>query len=350
MSNDLHPVRVDGGCPDPGELARFIDGQLAGDARERVWSHVQRCDRCESIVGEAASIVALARLEPAASPAPGDQTSLERAVSAAVDAAIRSPAPGLGGVGLEETGPKPARPATAYAGWRPPAWLAVAAVVLVAVAAFVWLQSSGRKQSLEVADLVSARSLRLHPGWADHDWSAARGGTTLTSPDATAFRLGVWLTDLHVAIAARDRAAGLQATTNVSSLFRAVEFAEPCVVYYQELERRLRSSGNDVPLLELAEEAEAFLDAQGVVRPAQLALGKWTEAARLAAAAHDTQYFKGEVTRVFLQQIEPASLGSPGVGEAIEAVSALLRHGVTDDNIALLGSHLARITSLAGAP
>ena len=44
------------GCLDPEELASYLDGRLATDARDAVEAHLLECAECRAVVVEAAAI------------------------------------------------------------------------------------------------------------------------------------------------------------------------------------------------------------------------------------------------------------------------------------------------------
>jgi hypothetical protein len=201
--------------------------------------------------------------------------------------------------------------------------------------------------ALRIAEVLDRRTARLPEGWADHGWPVTRGVTGPLTEDETAFRLGAWLVDLHAAVDGGDRDAALHALVNVEELLRTIDFAEPALLHYQELRRQI-SASEQRDVLGSAQDAEAFLDSEHLVKPTLVALGKWTEASRLAAAAGDRDFFARASVKSWLSRLDSNRAGSPAARQEVAALGAILDGGVDPSEMPALRAHVDRLAALGG--
>jgi hypothetical protein len=165
--------------------------------------------------------------------------------------------------------------------WRRNGWFAIAAV-LVAVLALPWVigkrdPSPNARRGIE--EMLSTDRPALPPGWTEHLWAPSRGATTTLPHDARAVRLGAYLVDFEAARRsadprARDIAASIAAL--LDDIPGGVVLAAPY---------RAATTGDVSPAVAAR---PAVVEAAGVV---PVAVGVWTERARLAAARHDSAFF-----------------------------------------------------------
>ena len=129
-------------CPDPLELASYVDGRLTGSARERLEAHLALCPACRQAVAETRDVLAGPAVLPPA-------RWVQRAKSLAPQT----------------------RPAT----WpRLVRWAAsAAAVVAVSLAGFAGGAATYRNRQVAEANLLQVVSFGLADG--DQDTSAALG-------------------------------------------------------------------------------------------------------------------------------------------------------------------------------
>jgi hypothetical protein len=253
-------------CPDPIALAAFVDGRLSADERREVVLHLDRCEACYETVLE--TVRFQSEEEPAGRV-----------------------------IGPRRLGATSRRPA-----WF---WPAVAAAsLLAAVLVFPVLRTNPDRVEVAtveptngVAALVAAVDAERLGDLGDSLWPVwpEEGGLAFSpiSPDIASFRVGVRLVDLRFAAASRDarsvnRALGrLTRTLEAAGLGPTLERVEP------ELEAARAASSDPARLAERIERIEretvAGLDS------AELGLGAWAEAGRVAAATGDRDYLGSAV-------------------------------------------------------
>jgi hypothetical protein len=273
--------------PSPEALAAFVDGRLSGDPRAQVMAHLDRCRDCYEVFAETV------RFQGAEEPR---------------GRVVRS-----------------SRFGAPQWVW----WTAAAAAVLVVaiVAPVIWedLGLGGTDGEGEV--LLSSAELAATLGSAGPASSADASGLLAggfafaggAGPREAAFRAGVRLMDLAAA------ARGLELDGAGEAL--------------EGLARLLADAGLDRVLeddLDAAREAVAEADAlaleravgrleagaEGALDPFHLALGKWAEAGRLAAASGETALFRSPAFVGFLEALGKRDLQEPSA-EAVRRVEEL---------------------------
>lgn len=222
--------------------------------------------------------------------------------------------------GDEAEGVTPLRP-PGRRWWQRPGghWLAIAAVLAgIALAPWLWTRASGpdlRDPGRYVA-LLEAEGAGLPAGWDRTPWAVTRGPGDPLTPEARAVRLGVRLTELELAARAGDPAAAALAG-EIVALLEEVRGAGPVAAIYGEVRRRAGEPAETLkPLLEQGRKAVAQVAGEEMV-----ALGAWAEAARVAAARRDAEFFRSRESREMLGRAG----GLPGVGEPARAAVGRIR-------------------------
>lgn len=297
-----------GGCPDAGELAAFIDGRLAGAERARVVEHLAACERCYAVFS-----------------AVGDFQEEEREGDAAA------------GPPLSFTGRRSRFPAAA-------AWAAAAGLILALGAAWLvasrW--SSGRVSSHQLIAALDAAPAAL----AGDLWQ----GPVYRSPLAPElelaqrdFLLGVHLVDLRIALAAGDAEAAERVLAQIDNVIGGdFFFFDEGSGFYGQAREQIEQGRPPAELLAGAAAQERDLDE---LLGVELALGKWTEAARLAAASGDAPYLEGRrggrlLSRLLAPEEDP--LLDPRVLEELRSVETLLASDAPAADLGELAERLDR--------
>lgn len=126
---------------------------------------------------------------------------------------------------------------------------------------------------------------RLGVGWNEPPWSSVRGTEDALSRDSRAFRLGVRLAELEVAVAAEDTVAAQQSLLLVERVLESVDLGAPVSAEAAQV----RSSGtyrDGNVRRRLVARTRAVTGVSYAVD-----LGMWLGAARLAALGADTAFF-----------------------------------------------------------
>jgi hypothetical protein len=214
----------------------------------------------------------------------------------------------------------------------PVRWLALAAVLAaVALVPVLW----SRRGTAEPGDpgrlaaLIEDGAAGLPAGWIDtRPWGATRGPGDPLTPEARAVRLGVLLVDLEVAARARQGEAVRLLAAQILVLLEEVPASGPTADGY----RAIREAGGASP----AELEEGRDGVAGLVADEELlSLGAWAEAARLAAARRDAEFFRTRETRAALDGAAELPLLSDDARAAVERIRRAARGGGAPDWSAL---------------
>lgn len=305
---------------DPETLAAFLEGRLSGEARARVIERLADDeDAYELFLGTAAALDALEAEGGGETGRPGTATPGEAPSATGQDSSSRSSpsAPpdtetesdvessddngdgdhsnGRDGWWLGRVLPFPTGGST----WVPK--LAALAATLVAVALLgVWaLPRFGPIASSSNQLLAAMSSTTTSPDLVPFAATEAELGVVFRSPGlspeglAAIFRLGVRAVDLNVALRAGDRERAGQLARALSDLADGSDLPIAAEVF-ADLADRL-ANGSPTPALrkQYSRTEEDYLDVFGDSPEGRLFdFGRWTEAARLAAMAEDSRFFR----------------------------------------------------------
>ena len=197
--------------------------------------------------------------------------------------------------------------------WRSPAVRRLAAAALLAGVALVPVLRSranaGAWRDLgHVAALASPAGTRLPPDWS-HTWAVTRGGTVADSSGLAA-RVGAWQVDLEVAARSGNYDQAAQIALAIGASLDKVDGTSSVAYEYREL--AAAADRNDPNLQSSITSASENLTEffSGDATGDYLALGGWTEAARLAADRREAAFFRRRESRAALEAA--ANLGSLG--------------------------------------
>lgn len=279
---------------DPEVIAALIDGRLAGEAREQA---IQQLAESEAAF-EAFAETLRARAEE------------ETGRSAVAEPAAAAPV-------------VPLRPRWARAA-RP---LAVAAVLLLLLggpaAVFLIQRDAGPAPAGRLLAPVIERNPVLAQGWSERAWTVTRGGPSRLVEPSLAFRLGVRTVDLHLALALGDTGQAQVFLGEMAGWLAEVELSQLVQARYARLREQL-ASGGSTDALALAAEAERSLEE--LLDSPSFRLGRWTEAALLAARQGVPDPFESGRAVRFLER--QAAEHSGATAEALRQIAELIRDGV----------------------
>jgi hypothetical protein len=182
--------------------------------------------------------------------------------------------------------------------WRL-AGLALAASVLLAVALISVLRSRqaiSRDPGQFIASLPPGIS-GMPSGWNGTPWSVTRGEGEQLTAEARASRIGARLVDLDVASRSGDSSAS-RIATDIASLLDPLPASAPVAAIYRALSGSMSRGAQRDSLLAIGRAAATDMAGADAVE-----LGAWTEAARLAAAQHDSAFFRSAASREMLPRV-----------------------------------------------
>jgi len=188
--------------------------------------------------------------------------------------------------------------------------------------------------SLDLAALVVGGSAasgslgsRLGEGWGEPGWSVVRGDDAQAAEPKLAFRLGVMLAGMRLAIDGQDANAAMDAGRDLASQLRDIFGGGPLAQRFDNLVTRLRDSA---PTSGTRDELDALSTetARLSASPVWLELGAWTGIARVASLARNRSFFepRSEAAKQLDRLVDAVDETSVEAGETYRSnVAAALR-------------------------
>ena len=202
---------------------------------------------------------------------------------------------------------------------------AVAALVAVGVTTPLLLRYLSAKRHAEV--LVADGGLELAPGreWFAQGWRRTRGiDSSLEGADA-AFRAGVRILDLEVAVRLGRDDDALILTERLKTIVDTLELPELLQAHYAAVRGRLEAGAPDEELIALIAQAETALGVQYPDLAAAHRLGYWAEAGKLAARSGNRRLLASRTFRGEARELgRPEAPWDEAVAAALEETAALL--------------------------
>ncbi len=315
--------RVNDRTRDAERLASLIDGRLEEPARSELLAQLASSDDDLDVFADALAALG----------------------EAGVDTAAVVPA-------TTELKPAPLRvqsaPRRTYRSVSPRRWgliAAIAAGLLFAPLLLIQLRHPShpsRGDSDTVSALVRTLPAGLPAGWDDHPWRATRGESAPLTDEARAVKLGARLTDLALAVHARDSSAARYAAS-VAALLDDMPAAAPIAGIYRDVAARAGAAPEQLwPGLDRGAAAVRRLPNAELIE-----LGSWLEGARVAAAHQDNAFFHSRITRdVMGRARRSASLPAEAHAD-VEEVARQISSGLPQWR--LLGERLTKLLGMLGS-
>jgi len=345
---------------DDARLAALLDGRLADAEREDLLARLSDSDEDYLVYADAAAI--LREREPASEvPAPelgADDGDMETFIAAPAIASTDdisptpdiSPAPDIAptdevGVVSEEAADARVIPIRSRRRIPIAAWGAIAAV-LVGLALIPVLRSRGGDpyDPARLAARLQTPASSPDEPWTSNVFFLKRGAPEENIEDLhRAGRLGALLVDLELAVRAGDTAAihaSAQAAANAANV--------PGATFLVQMFDSIGSNADKPPAQLKLKLDEARQSTKESFDEAYLAAGAWSEAARLAAIAHDAEFFRKSDGREEVAKILALrELSGTARAEAEGVRAALPAEGAP--NWAVLKDHLKSLVKALGA-
>ena len=298
---------------DPERIAALIDGRLSGQERDALLSQLASSREYLELFADASIIARELGLppSPADSGSPADSSS-----NSNVD-------PGRALVASAVT--RPTLVATKRRKTR--VWTAALAAALLIVFAPWALERAGfpGDKGSPAASIIAQLEPGIPVGWDGTPWSATRGESAALTPKARAVRVGARSADLELTLAAGDGAARGIADDIIALLAGAPLSGSVAQVYEAVRDSIGVAPSRLTPLVQ-----RGYDGATELLGRSDVALGTWTEAARVAAARRNSAFFASAQTTRTLRDLT-ANASDQQTQSALSRLSALLPVSPTTD-------------------
>ena len=288
---------------DPERIAALLDGRLSGQERDALLSQLASSREHLELFADA-SIIA------------GELGVASSAAEAASTSNMNDVRP----LRVREATPNRHTISTGRPRRRTRVWTA-AMVVGVLIVASPWaLRRAGfRGESpSQGGSIIAQVEPGIPAGWDGTPWSATRSESAALTPQARAVRIGARLADLELTIAAGDSAAG-GVVDDVIALLAGVPLSGSVSQVYEALRDSIGAAPSQLtPLVQRGHEGAAAL-----LGRSDVALGTWTETARIASVRKNSAFFASPQTTQTLRDLT-ASAADQRTRGALSKLAALL--------------------------
>jgi hypothetical protein len=170
-------------------------------------------------------------------------------------------------------------------------------------------------------------------------WENLRGekdGTPLEPMlwNSNSFLIGAWLVDRKILLEAGEAEPAAALSQRIAKSLNALDMADQAAPFQEDWQRE-EKLGTDAArqafvreLRASAEEREKRLeDETSFLSPEHFALGKWAEAARIAATAQNSKFFERRPNRRFLAYLSENEEIEPEIRQKLEEIARLWDEG-----------------------
>ncbi len=228
----------------------------------------------------------------------------------------------------------------AWRRWAQPAAVAAGLAAALGLAAFVMGETAPSQPEL----LVDGGRLTPHlgDGWLEPPWSETRGVAGAGAD--TAFRVGVRVVDLEVALREGRNDDAVELTHELEALLADLSFSEPVQREYSGL-RRVIEAGGATPreLVGLARTAEELGREYLPELTDPYELGRWTEVGRLAAESANSRILCSPRFKQTLAGLRASDRWGQEVAAALAEVAELLTVPAADLDFEALDGRFALV-------
>ncbi len=201
---------------------------------------------------------------------------------------------------------------------------AVAAVLAIAVATPVLLRNLGDEGYAKTLVAGDRLGSALAEGWYEQGWSRTRGVSPGRPDDDVAFRVGVQVVDLEIALRlGRDEEARIL-TLRLEQDLGALELSQPLQLCYEGIRRLLEGGAPRDEVLDMAGSSGCFFAEHFPDLAPANRLGRWAEAGRLAAGTGNRELLDSRLFGGDLRGLQQVDEWDPVVAAQLAAIDTLL--------------------------
>ena len=284
ISMEVNKVEADTICPSEEDLAAFIDNTIDYVERDRIAGHLSSCNDCYEVFSVA--------------------TELQEEVPGESWFSVKS----------------------IIFRYVPYSFAAAAAVFLIMISGISLLYDDklsfvGDRVAV-LAEDVDKESIPylFRQGPAD-----LYGFADMSSGEGSAFRTGVYLADLELALLLDDKASALRLLSELVVLLKAAKGTDESITLYKNMEIEI---GKGASLKQFTGRAEKTVP--GVEEPLYVRFGQWCEGGRIAAIERKSKFYFTDDVGTFIKEFESAGLPKGLLDSLYEIKRAVIEEAYTE--------------------
>jgi hypothetical protein len=284
ISMEVNKVEADTICPSEEDLAAFIDNTIDYVERDRIAGHLSSCNDCYEVFSVA--------------------TELQEEVPGESWFSVKS----------------------IIFRYVPYSFAAAAAVFLIMISGISLLYvdklSFVGDRVAVLAEDVDKESIPylFRQGPAD-----LYGFADMSSGEGSAFRTGVYLADLELALLLDDKASALRLLSELVVLLKAAKGTDESITLYKNMEIEI---GKGASLKQFTGRAEKTVP--GVEEPLYVRFGQWCEGGRIAAIERKSKFYFTDDVGTFIKEFESAGLPKGLLDSLYEIKRAVIEEAYTE--------------------
>jgi len=284
ISMEVNKVEADTICPSEEDLAAFIDNTIDYVERDRIAGHLSSCNDCYEVFSVA--------------------TELQEEVPGESWFSVKS----------------------IIFRYVPYSFAAAAAAFLIMI--YIFRDISVDKLSFvgdRVAVLAEDVDKESIPYLFRQEPADLYGFADMSSGEGSAFRTGVYLADLELALLLDDKASALRLLSELVVLLKAAKGTDESITLYKNMEIEI---GKGASLKQFTGRAEKTVP--GVEEPLYVRFGQWCEGGRIAAIERKSKFYFTDDVGTFIKEFESAGLPKGLLDSLYEIKRAVIEEAYTE--------------------
>jgi hypothetical protein len=283
-----------GVCISELRMSKFLDGKLRPSEKKEVMTHLISCSDCYEAFSEVVVLLDECAVEDIRLTAAAPETSFHFSdyKSATIDfknATFRF----LNSI------------------WQNPfgKGMLAPALVLAIVFASIYFRSDRMDSFTEMVDRIHGNtvSAELYKVFEESsEKTMTYGFFTGLSPERAAFRIGVLMSRLEVALRTGDRMHSELQLKPLISLIKSVTVESEVHSLYENLAQQLKSGSTPLSFVQYSEQIEKLLEKNGLVF--FLKFGQWVQVGKMAASTRNSSFYSIEETEYYMHNIEKSTV------------------------------------------
>ena len=281
---EVNKVEADTVCPSEEDLAAFIDNTIDYVEKDRIAGHLSLCNDCYEVFS--------------------------------VATALQEEAPGESWFSVKSI----------IFRYIPYSFAAAAAAILIMI--YVFRDISVDKLSFvgdRVAVLAEDVDKESIPYLFRQEPADLYGFADMSSGEGSAFRTGVYLADLELALLLDDKASALRLLSELVVLLKAAKGTDESITLYKNMEVEI---GKGASLKQFTGRAEKTVP--GVEEPLYVRFGQWCEGGRIAAIERKSKFYFTDDVGTFIKEFESAGLPKGLLDSLYEIKRAVIEEAYTE--------------------
>jgi|ETNmetMinimDraft_16_1059900.scaffolds.fasta_scaffold21677_2 hypothetical protein len=299
ISMEVNKVEADTICPSEEDLAAFIDNTIDYVERDRIAGHLSSCNDCYEVFSVATELQ---------EEVPGEVFS--------VATELQEEVPGESWFSVKSI----------IFRYVPYSFAAAAAVFLIMISGISLLYDD--KLSFvgdRVAVLAEDVDKESIPYLFRQEPADLYGFADMSSGEGSAFRTGVYLADLELALLLDDKASALRLLSELVVLLKAAKGTDESITLYKNMEIEI---GKGASLKQFTGRAEKTVP--GVEEPLYVRFGQWCEGGRIAAIERKSKFYFTDDVGTFIKEFESAGLPKGLLDSLYEIKRAVIEEAYTE--------------------